>query len=222
MKKLLPIIFILIFSSCSKEVSSDKLVERQGVIYEVNSQTPFTGISVEYYLDTIIKNEFEERVLFKRTTFKNGIKNGLYESFHLNTQLKTKGNFINEKEEGLQDKYFVNGQLQEKRNIENGELVLHQTFDKEGNPLKDLIFNNGKKTGVEFTFHDNGQLESKSNYKDGERDGLWEWFYENGQLQFKENYKDGRQDGPFESYYENGQLDERGNYKDGKEDGLWE
>ena len=64
MKKLLPIIFILIFSSCSKEVSSDKLVERQGVIYEVNSQTPFSGISVEYYLDTInvLKMTFYQKI----------------------------------------------------------------------------------------------------------------------------------------------------------------
>ena len=95
MKKLTILIAMLMaIGGCSKEVPVNQLVERGGVYYEVNSQTPFTGISVEYYLDTIIKNEFEERVLSKRTTFKNGIKNGLYESFHLNGQLKTKGNFI--------------------------------------------------------------------------------------------------------------------------------
>jgi antitoxin component YwqK of YwqJK toxin-antitoxin module len=71
-----------------KEVLSYKLVERQGVIYEVNSQTPFTGSSVDYY--------------------------------------------------------------------------------------------------------ENGELQSRENYKDGEKDGLWEWFYKNGQLEERINYKDGK------------------------------
>jgi antitoxin component YwqK of YwqJK toxin-antitoxin module len=184
MKILLSILCLLILVSCSPtpKIPSDQLVERQGVSYEVNSTTPFTGISVEYYLDTIIKNQFEERVLFKSTTFNNGIKNGLYESFHPNSQLKTKENFLDGKEEGLQKKFFVNGQLQEKRNIENGELVLHQTFDQESNPLNDLTFTDGKKTGVEVTFYENGQLKEKRNYKDGKEDGFSEEYYENGQL----------------------------------------
>ena len=47
MKKLLPIIFILILSSCSKEVPLEvpleQTVERNGITYEVNSEEPFTG-----------------------------------------------------------------------------------------------------------------------------------------------------------------------------------
>ena len=34
---------------CSKEIPSDQLVERQGITYEVNSQTPFSGSVVEHY-----------------------------------------------------------------------------------------------------------------------------------------------------------------------------
>ena len=118
MKKLLTILCLLILVSCSNEVPDDKLVERDGIIYEVNSTTPFTGSSVSY--------------------------------------------------------------------------------------------------------HENGQLNKRENYKNGQQDGPSEWFHENGQLGGKGNYKNGEQDGLHERFYENGQLRDRVNFKDGKEDGPWE
>ena len=47
--KYLVLTLLLILTGCTKEVSSDKLVERYGIKYEVNSQIPFTGNSVDYY-----------------------------------------------------------------------------------------------------------------------------------------------------------------------------
>ena len=118
MKKLLPIIFILILSSCSKEVPLEQTVVRGEIVYLVNSEEPFTGTTVSYY--------------------------------------------------------------------------------------------------------ENGQLETKGNYKDGNEEGLREGYFDNGQLEYKTNYKDGKLVGLVENYYENGQLQLKGNYKDEKEDGLWE
>ena len=145
MKKLLPIIFILILSSCSKEVPlevlPEQLVVRNETSYLVNSMEPFTGITVSY---------------------------------HENGQLRFKGNYKDGKEDGLVERY-----------------------------------------------DENGQLEFKLNYKDGKQDGLTETYYKNGQLQYKTNFKDGKEDGLSERYDENGQLILRRNYKDGKrEDGL--
>ena len=45
--------------------------------------------------------------------------------------------------------------------------------------------------GLVEEFYDDGQLESRENYKNGEPDGLWEWFDEDGNLTGTENYKDG-------------------------------
>ena len=36
-------------------------------------------------------------------------------------------------------------------------------FDQEGNPLTDLTYKEGKKTGFEVTYHENGQIKSKEN-----------------------------------------------------------
>ena len=56
MKKLLTTLCLVFLVSCSPppEVPSNQLVERQGVTYQVNSEKPFTGISVEYYIVTMI------------------------------------------------------------------------------------------------------------------------------------------------------------------------
>ena len=48
-----------------------------------------------------------------------------------------------------------------------------------------------KKNGVVETYYDNGQLESRSNYKGGNLDGLYEIWNENGQLESRVTYKDG-------------------------------
>ena len=77
-------------------------------------------------------------------------------------------------------------------------------------------------TGSSVGYRENGDLQSRGNYKDGKLDGLWEDFNENGQLMIRENYKNGELNGLYELFYENGQLEDRGNFKDGEPDGLWE
>ena len=51
MKRLVTIALLL--ASCSPpevtEVTSDQIVQREGLTYQVNSVEPFTGIAVNYY-----------------------------------------------------------------------------------------------------------------------------------------------------------------------------
>ena len=111
MKKLLTILCLVLLVSCSNEVPSDKLVERQGVTYETNSTKPFTGTSVEYY---------ENGQVEVRINFKDGEKNGLYESYFENGQLKLKHNHKDGKTEGFIEQFYENGQLQLTKNYKNG------------------------------------------------------------------------------------------------------
>ena len=60
------------------------------------------------------------------------------------------------------------------------------------------------KNGVVETHYRNGQLESRTNYKNNELDGLHETWSKNGQLKSRTNYKNGKLDGLRESWYENG------------------
>ena len=38
-----------IYNKAMKEIPSDKLNVRNDIVYEINSQTPFTGNEVQYY-----------------------------------------------------------------------------------------------------------------------------------------------------------------------------
>ena len=74
MKKLLPILFILILSSCSKEVSDYQVVKRNDLIYEVNSKKPFSG--------RVIDKDYQGHQ--EISTYKNGIKHGVWKHYHDN------------------------------------------------------------------------------------------------------------------------------------------
>ena len=103
MKKLLTIFSLVLLSSCSNEVPSDRLVQRKGISFEINSQTPFTGSSVSYH---------ENGQLEYKGNFKDGKVNGFSERYHENGQLKEKVNFKNGKEvRKIGFKYHENGQL---------------------------------------------------------------------------------------------------------------
>ena len=113
MKKLLPILFVLIITSCSKEVPSDQLVIRDGIFYEVNSQTPFSGTSLSYNNDGQL--EYREH-------FKDGKVDGLVEEYHENGQLKVRTNYKDGKRDGLRETFDVNGNPVSKGNYTDGEL----------------------------------------------------------------------------------------------------
>ena len=135
MNKILIILSFVVIASCAPEVPDEDLVEWQGVTYEVNSQTPFTGTSVSY---------------------------------HDNGQLEVKVNYKEGEPDGLTEVYYDNGQLMVKANY------------KEGEPH-----------GLAEVYYDDGQLRAKANYKHGERHGLKEIYYDNGELKEEAKYKDG-------------------------------
>ena len=114
MKKLLPVLFILIITSCSKEVPSDQLVVRDGIYYEVNSQTPFSGTSVKYY---------ENGQLGMRENYKDGKEEGIFEYYYENGQLNRKSTYKNGKEDGLEESYSQNGELQYSTCFQKSEIV---------------------------------------------------------------------------------------------------
>jgi antitoxin component YwqK of YwqJK toxin-antitoxin module len=111
MKKLLPILFVLIITSCSKEVPADQLVERNGIKYEVNSQTPFTGASLTYYNNGQLED---------RKTYKDGMFDGLQEWYFSNGQLEYRKTYKGGVQVGVYESYFFNGQARARINIKDG------------------------------------------------------------------------------------------------------
>ena len=121
MRKLLPILFVLIITSCSKEVPLEQTVERNGITYEVNSEEPFTGTTVSYY---------ENGQLEQRSTLKDGKEDGLQESYYENGQLESTRNFKDGKQDGPYEVYEDNGQLKYEICYKNGEIQDMSYCDK--------------------------------------------------------------------------------------------
>ena len=115
MKNTLALI-LLVFGivSCSKEISSDQLVKRNGITYEVNSQTPFNGRRVSYY---------DNGQLRGKGSFKDGELNGPYESYYENGQLMWKRNFKDGKLDGLWEEFDEEGNLTKTEEWKDGELI---------------------------------------------------------------------------------------------------
>jgi len=113
MKKLLPIIFVLIITSCSKEVPLEQTVTRNDTVDLINSKKPFTGTTVKFH---------ENGQLEYTGIYKDGKEEGLHETYHENGQLQYKENYKNGKYDGLMERYYENGQLKFKGNYKDGEL----------------------------------------------------------------------------------------------------
>ena len=134
MKKLHPFLsLLLIIISCSKPIDEESLVERNGVYYKVNSETPYSGKSFMLHDNGQIYYEksFKEGKQFGLETlwYKSGQKekreigmktvnnDGLYTIWYKNGQKKSEvifkdGERRSETNSGIKmDKNYLNGVL---------------------------------------------------------------------------------------------------------------
>ena len=122
-------VFLFGLTSCSTEteVLETALLERQGLVYQVNSDTPFTGLVVSYYDN----GQYE----YKKN-LKDGKQHGLYEKFYENGQLEDKRNYKDGKQHGPFERFYENGQLEGKGNWKDGEAGSFERFDEDGNLME--------------------------------------------------------------------------------------
>ena len=112
MKKVLFTILILFIASCSKEISFDRIVERDNLAYEVNSQTPYNGKALIY---------FENGQVELQVTYKNG-EMDKRESYYENGQLEYKATYKNG-EIVKRESYYENGELIEENYDQDGKII---------------------------------------------------------------------------------------------------
>jgi len=119
--KILFITLLLLIIGCSKEpINEDSLQTRGGLKYEINQTTPYSG-------PTFMTHENGE-ISFKGK-YKNGIKDGLFEEFYDNGQLKKSVIYNGGTESG--ESVFYS---------ENGDSIFYQNFDKDSSVIKDKLY----------------------------------------------------------------------------------
>ncbi len=88
MKRLLGLLLVMGMVGCGGTVDFSKLVERDGLMYEGDSETPFTGVMVA-------KHENGQKSL--EGTVKDGKLEGLATSWHENGKKKAEATFMDGK-----------------------------------------------------------------------------------------------------------------------------
>jgi len=111
------------------------------------------------------------------------IRDGYFEWYFENGQLKHKGSYINGKENGEHLWYQENGNLDANENYIDGK---HEGVYEEYYPngkLKDKSsFVNGLQTGWTEYYNEDGSKQSEGNFKKGNRDGIWKYYDKKGNL----------------------------------------
>jgi antitoxin component YwqK of YwqJK toxin-antitoxin module len=79
----------------------------------------------------------------------------------------------------------------------------------------------GRWTGMDARFHENGQLQMIGRRQDARMVGVWLWFHPNGAKASEHPYVDGELHGTVRRFAENGQEIEQGEYRAGRAWGLF-
>ena len=157
--------------------------------------------------------------LWYKGTYKNGVRDGIWEWYLYDGSLNGRRLYKNDKliEElpiTESKKLFI------PRKLSDGDSRYSEWNNKQ--PIVDGIKINqydidGRKQGIWYEYHDNGELFFKGNYINGEKEGHWEFYYDNGKLDCKGSYVNNLRDGIWEEYgWKNGKLIEKNLFKDGE------
>lgn len=135
MKKLLPILFVLIITSCSKEINLHETVVRKEIRYLVNSSTPINGRVVRYHSNGELQLE---------VNYVDGKREGTMKIYHPNSQLKGLGNYVNGEKTGIMEYYHSNGEVSRRgmyhRDKKSG---VWENFDYKGKLIGKDEYKNG-------------------------------------------------------------------------------
>ena len=109
-------------------VDASKLVKRGGLIYERDSETPFTGV--------MVKNH-ENRQKAIEATYKDGKQEGLATTWYENGQKWSEATYKDGKQEGLMTGWYDTGQKAIEATYKDGKAGSDTKWDEEGNEIKE-------------------------------------------------------------------------------------
>ena len=181
MKYIYTIIAFIFLVSCSenkeidtvREIDLINLVKIENVYYEGLSQEGFTGKAIKKWPNGRPKESY---------TFKNGIVNGLYESFYESGRIF--------------ESYFLSGPYDVDideygfSDIQWGDGEWNMFYEN-GQLMTGAIVKNGTLNGYSVNYYENGQLEFKGLFIDGKREGEFNYLDEDGKLERSVFYESG-------------------------------
>jgi antitoxin component YwqK of YwqJK toxin-antitoxin module len=180
-----------------------------------------------------IYKKYEFNKLSVVCNYKNGKKNGKYESFFSNGKHRQITNYVDDLIQGESTSYFDSGEVALHANYINscieGESIIYYQPENGFNGQPKYVCNkkNGKIEGEYKMYWMNGQLKEIVNYKNGNKVGDEEHYYSNGQKSLickhiiNEN-NNSKQNGSVIEYHYNGVVKATYNIIDDEYDGVYE
>ena len=160
-RTLLLLLSLFLTTGCfklSREIGEHQTVERGGLRYAINEQTPYTGKVVVRYSNrhdsrTSVRNQKKSE-----QTYKYGKLHGTWVEWFQDgkmSQLRT----------------FKDGKLHGKRILWRDGMTINYTFKtiktRQGRKAFELTYKNGKEDGKLTEWHSNGQKKAETTYRDG-------------------------------------------------------
>lgn len=165
---------------------------------------------------------YEDGLLHRMITFKDGVANGEYKIYYSNGQIRERGSYENDKLEGECLGYYAGGAPKfksiYKKDLRNG---LETNYYETGFPKNDAEYIEGKVEGKVRLYHENGKVKEERVYHNGLMEGANKGYYANGKLEYEGMVQADKAIGEWKWYYENGQISKVGSFKNGKETGNW-
>lgn len=147
------------------------------------------------------------------------ILDGAYISYYLNGNIKSKGQYKNNKPSGKWYYYFENEKLKMESDLSKEKGTYWKYYFENGNVSQEGMLLDEKKNGFWQFYYESGQLKSKGFYNDGKREGNWNIYYEDKTLKAQAIYEDDI--AWYREFYPSGELKMEGKITSGKSDSTW-
>jgi antitoxin component YwqK of YwqJK toxin-antitoxin module len=168
MKRLLLIVLpLLLIFGCSKPISEETLIDKDGLKYHPDTKELFSG---KVYSNHMGENKKIEG------SYKDGKKDGLLIRWYKNGQKFREGTWKDGKSDGLSTLWYDNGQKWSERTYKDGkEDGLWTRWYDNGKKRFEGTYEDEERDGLWTLWYDNGQKQSEKTFKDGKRISIKEW-----------------------------------------------
>lgn len=181
-----------------------------------------TGIQREYDGDGNVINAYvynEKGIIVSQGIVRDdGTREGKWNYFYEDGQVKSVGNYINNRQEGEWNFFFQGGKTEQTGKFSKGMLNGEwKWFYHNGKIIRVENFSDGKREGKYLELNISGDTVVLGNYLNGEKDSLWITKF--GEVKEIGNYKKDLKEGIWKTYFLDGVLYYIGNYFEGNADG---
>ena len=174
----------------------------------------------------------------------NNLKQGRWYTFYENGNVKSEGNYIDDKKNGYFKEYSENGDLltlfkyindvKQEEAEEITKLDIQNEYYPGGKIKASGTYRNGVAEGIRREYDTAGRIVGSFIYKNGNvigegivkengaKEGHWKEFYSDGSLRSEGDYNDGKPVGEWKYFYQDGKLEQKGKFTNaGKLTGNW-